>query len=174
MKPFFSKRRGFVLLAGTIWVGFLLPEHPVIPVRNATSRSWNHATFWHYPWGKSGVYKGIDIFAPEGREVLAATGGLVVWKGEMGRGGNAVIVLGPKWRCHYYAHLRDYRTHFLAFVHSGETIGYVGTTGNAAGKSPHLHYSISTLIPYPWRWDNSRQGWKKMFYLNPDQLLTRE
>jgi len=117
------------------------------------------------------VHKGIDIFAPEGREVVAATGGLVVWTGELAQGGKAVIVLGPRWRCHYYAHLQGYTTRWLEPVRCGERIGYVGTTGNAAGKSPHLHYTITTVIPYPWRWDNSIQGWKKMFYLNPDQLL---
>ncbi len=171
MKSFRYKRGGFTFLAGTILLGFLLPEKLTIPVKTATRRDWNRQSFWYYPWGKSGVHKGIDIFAPEGREVRAATGGLVVWKGSLARGGKAVIVLGPKWRCHYYTHLQGYQTRVLAFVNSGETIGYVGTTGNAAGKSPHLHYAISTLIPYPWRLDNSPQGWKKMFYLNPDQLL---
>jgi murein DD-endopeptidase MepM/ murein hydrolase activator NlpD len=53
----------------------------------------------------------------------------------------------------------------------GERIGAVGTTGNAKGKSPHLHYSIMTLVPYPWRIDNGKQGWKKMFYLNPINYL---
>ncbi|HEB59025.1 MAG TPA: M23 family peptidase, partial [Gammaproteobacteria bacterium] len=33
------------------------------------------------------------------------------------------------------------------------------------------HYSILTLIPYPWRWDASPQGWKKMFYLDPSIRL---
>ena len=46
-------------------------------------------------------------------------------------------------------------------------IGKVGSSGNAAGKSPHLHYSIITPIPYFWRIDTSKQCWKKMFYLNP-------
>ncbi len=174
MKSTFYKRRGFALLAGTILLGLLLPENPVIPVKQATPRDWNHQSFWHYPWGKSGVHKGIDIFAPKGRDVVAATGGLVLWKGELARGGKAVVVLGPKWRCHYYAHLDGYQTHFLDIVSGGEPIGYVGTTGNAAGKSPHLHYSVSTLLPYVWRWDNDRQGWKKMFYLDPHKLLTRE
>ena len=48
-----------------------------------------------------------------------------------------------------------------------EVVGAVGNTGNA----PYLHYSIVTLIPYPWRWDSLMQGWKKIFFLNPIELL---
>ena len=103
--------------------------------------------------------------------MLAATGGLVIWKSGLGMGGKAVVVLGPKWHCHYYAHLQDYQTHWLSIATKSQPIGRVGTTGNAAGKPPHLHYSIFTLVPYPWRWDSSIQGFRKMFYLNPDALL---
>jgi len=165
------RRWGLVIFVDIILIGLLLPEEPVIPVKNATRRDWNQQSFWYYPWGKSVVHKGIDIFAPEGREVIAATGGLVIWQGELGMGGKAVVVLGPKWHCHYYAHLRNYQTNWLAFIKRGKPIGSVGTTGNAVGKAPHLHYTIFTLLPYPWRWDSSIQGWRKMFYLNPDTLL---
>jgi ABC-type polysaccharide/polyol phosphate export permease len=34
-----------------------------------------------------------------------------------------------------------------------------------------LHYSIVTIFPYVWRIDSDRQGWKKMFYLNPIAYL---
>jgi murein DD-endopeptidase MepM/ murein hydrolase activator NlpD len=87
------------------------------------------------------------------------------------RGGNVAIVLGPKWRFHYYAHLKDINTSTFHFVKAGSEIGTVGTTGNAAGKPPHLHYSVSSLLPLPWRIDGAKQGWKKMFYLNPVSYL---
>ena len=38
-------------------------------------------------------------------------------------------------------------------------------------KPPHLHYSIFTLVPYPWRIDGSKQGWMKMFFLDPIYYL---
>jgi len=82
-------------------------------------------------------------------------------------GGNVVLILGPKWRLHYYAHLNELRRKPLSIVSKKSTIGTVGTSGNAAGKAPHLHYSIVTPIPYIWRVDSDRQGWKKMFFLNP-------
>ena len=88
-------------------------------------------------------------------------------------GGNVVLVLGPKWRLHYYAHLQEIRTSSFKWTSAGSASGTVGDSGNAKGKPPHLHYSIVTLIPYPWRIDGSPQGWKKMFYLDPTQYLAR-
>ena len=77
-----------ILLFGVavITVGLALPEHAIIPVEGATSADWNAKTFWYEPWGKSGVHKGIDIFAPEGRAVIAAVPGIVVYEGALGSG----------------------------------------------------------------------------------------
>ncbi|WP_344397578.1 M23 family metallopeptidase, partial [Streptomyces asiaticus] len=86
-------------------------------------------------------------------------------------GGKIVFVLGPKWRLHYYAHLDKITVHVLNFVNHQSVIGTVGDSGNASGKSPHLHYSIETIIPYPWRIDKSRQGWRKMTFLDPTVYL---
>jgi peptidoglycan LD-endopeptidase LytH len=116
------------------------------------------------------THKGVDVFAKLGTPVVAATGGLVVYRGEVELGGKVVLVLGPKWRLHYYAHLHQV-TAPSGWVGQGTTLGTVGTTGSAAGKPPHLHYSIVTLLSYPWRIDGDRQGWKKMFYLNPIDYL---
>ncbi|HIE02261.1 MAG TPA: hypothetical protein EYP59_18605 [Thiotrichaceae bacterium] len=40
-----------------------MPEKLVIPVMGAKTTGWNHQTFWYEAWGRSGVHKGIDIFA---------------------------------------------------------------------------------------------------------------
>lgn len=113
------------------------------------------------------MHKGIDIFAKEGTPVLSSTYGIVLYAGKMGIGGNVVLTLGPKWRLHYYAHLKKAHVGVLSILSTGEMIGEVGTTGNAAGKSPHLHYSVITPLPYVWLADSDRQGWKKMFFLDP-------
>lgn len=160
----------FVLL---LCAGFLLPEKQIIPVQNAVANDWNHNTFWYEPWGRSGVHKGIDIFAMPGQTVLSSSYGLVIYKGALGIGGNVAVVLGPKWRLHYYAHMQDDSVTTKKWLAKGEVLGAVGNTGNASGKAPHLHYSIVSLIPYPWQWDNSTQGWKKIFFLNPSELLLR-
>ncbi|MCB9231953.1 MAG: peptidoglycan DD-metalloendopeptidase family protein [Bacteroidia bacterium] len=168
-----KRRRKWILLAFllVILVGFLLPQPFSNPVEGATSADWNPQSFWYYPWGKSGTHKGVDIFAREGTTVNSSTPGLVVFCGQISMGGNVVVVLGPKWRLHYYAHLQEIHTSVLSRVGRKDKIGTVGTTGNAAGKPPHLHYSIATIFPYPWKIDGSPQGWKKMFILNPQPYL---
>ncbi|HTF06296.1 MAG TPA: M23 family metallopeptidase [Bacteroidia bacterium] len=177
MKKFWlhsSRRKKALLITAIIVVtGFVLPENFAMPVTGAHKNDYNTGSFWYYPWGKSGTHKGVDIFAQEGTPVVAATGGMVLYSGEMGRGGNVIVVLGPKWRLHYYAHLEKQIASPLEFVGCGEKIGTVGTTGNAKGKSPHLHYSIATVLPYFWRIDGDHQGWKKMFYLDPTPKLNR-
>ncbi|HEY0029641.1 MAG TPA: M23 family metallopeptidase [Bacteroidia bacterium] len=168
-----KKRKALFFIFCIVLTGFLIPEHMCIPVSGATKSSWNNDSFWYYPWGKSGTHKGIDIFAKEGTDVIAATGGVVLYKGDLSRGGNVLVILGPKWRIHYYAHLKQFHTHFFDFVSEGEKIAAVGTTGNAKGKPPHLHYSFATIFPYLWRIDGDHQGWKKIFYLNPTQHFNR-
>jgi peptidoglycan LD-endopeptidase LytH len=152
-------------------VGLLLPERAVIPVDGASARDWNPKSFWYEPWGVSGVHKGIDIFAPRGRTVVAATPGIVIYRGEWGQGGKVVAVLGPKWRIHYYAHLSSLGDESPLFVSSRSAVGAVGNSGNAAGKPPHLHYTVFSLVPLPWRYSAGTQGWRKMFYLDPGALL---
>jgi murein DD-endopeptidase MepM/ murein hydrolase activator NlpD len=167
------KRFKRILLALLILllIGFMIPEHFSMPVSSAGKSSYNEQSFWAYPWGTSVTHKGVDIFSKEGTEVVSSTGGLVLYTGEIKKGGNIVLILGPKWRLHYYAHLKDIKTSTMAWTNRKEVIGTVGTTGNAKGKAPHLHYTIRSIVPLPWRKDDSIQGWKKMFYLNPIDYL---
>jgi peptidoglycan LD-endopeptidase LytH len=163
------RKRHLLLVVLLAWL--IAPEWLRVPVQGATARDWNQQSFWFEPWGRSGVHKGIDIFARKGTPVVAPTYGLVLFRSEIDRGGKVVLMLGPKWRLHYFAHLDDYSALPGQPVLPGGRIGSVGDTGNARGKPPHLHYTILSLLPYPWRWDNSTQGWKKMFYLDPNEAL---
>lgn len=175
LKPVRRRRRR--LLIGLILVivaGFLLPQQAVVPVRGATARDWNPRSFWYEPWGASGVHKGIDIFAPKGRDVVSTTYGIVVFRGELARGGRVVAALGPKWRLHYYAHLDRIDAGALSLLAPGTPIGAVGDSGNAAGKPPHLHYTVLSLLPLPWRATAQTQGWKRMFFLDPARIVMPE
>lgn len=153
-------------------LGYLMPQQNIIPVAQASNKDWNPHSYWHYPWGASGVHKGIDIFAKHGTPVHASTSGIVMFKGTLARGGNVVAILGPQWRIHYYAHLSQIDTGWLHWSSAGEKIGRVGTTGNAIGKPPHLHYSIVRLIPHIGEITTEQQGWKRMFYVNPSRALS--
>lgn len=88
-------------------------------------------------------HEGVDIFAPRGTPVVAATDGLVVRVGETARGGRVVWLLDPSRRVSlYYAHLDEQKVRTGAIVRAGETLGTVGNTGNARTTPPHLHFGI--------------------------------
>ena len=156
-----------ILVVVILLIGFMVPERIKIPVSGASAKDWNSRSFWFEPWGTSGVHKGIDIFAATGQAVISTTDGIVLYAGNILKGGNVVFVLGPKWRFHYYAHLHTIDTSTFSLVWSGETIGTVGDSGNAKGKPPHLHYSITRLLPAPWAIDSTTQGYKKAFFIDP-------
>lgn len=157
----------FKILAIILVLGLFIPQHGVIPVENATRKDWNANSFWYSPWGKSGVHKGIDIFAAKGTHVISSTDGIVIYTGDIEMGGKVVAILGPKWRIYYYAHLNSINAQVLDYAGKGDIIGAVGDSGNAKGKPPHLHYSVISPIPYPWRITTGWHGWKRIFYLNP-------
>lgn len=166
-------KKTLIFALAVITAGFFLPESKTIPVAGASAKDWHPKSFWFEPWGASGVHKGIDIFAKLGTPQLSTTAGIVVYKGSLARGGNVVVVLGPKWRAHYFAHLNSIEASIFSFVKSGEVIGTVGDSGNAKGKPAHLHYSIVRLIPAPWAIDRSTQGFKKAFFIDPDTYLRK-
>lgn len=169
MKPRIKKIFTFLLII--LVIGFLLPQSFRMPVKGATRKSFSQDSFWFYPWGESVTHKGVDIFAKRGTSIYSSTYGIVLYQGQIRMGGNIVLIFGPKWRLHYYAHLDSIKTSILTPVNCGSVIGTVGASGNAVGKPPHLHYTIKTIVPYPWRIDKTVQGWRKMYYLNPVTYL---
>ena len=165
--------RLLLVVVAIILIGLLIPQNLKMPVVGADENSYNHETFWYEGWGSSIVHKGVDVFAKKGTSVHSATKGIVLITTEYGKGGKFVLVLGPKWRLHYYAHLDEIKTKRFAFVTKDTEIGTVGNTGNAINTPAHLHYGIGTLVLYPWRIDRAPLGWQKMFYLNPIDYLEK-
>ena len=100
-------------------------------------------------------HHGVDIFARRGTPVLAVAagradrvrttrlGGKVVWLRDAQRGASI-----------YYAHLDSQHVQDGDLVEPGDTIGFVGNTGNARTTPPHLHFGIyrrgeGPLDPFP-------------------------
>jgi murein DD-endopeptidase MepM/ murein hydrolase activator NlpD len=96
-------------------------------------------------------HQGTDIFAAAGTPVLAVNDGNA--RAELDPKGGQVIYLRTPAGHYYYAHLSAYEGTFPRAVRAGDVMGRVGTTGNAAGTSPHLHFEIHeggvTLNPFP-------------------------
>lgn len=87
-------------------------------------------------------HQGIDIFADKGTPVIAPTSGRIGFTGEKGLGGKQVWLRdGQRKQSLYYAHL-DSIVPDLRTVKAGDTLGFVGNTGNARTTPPHLHFGI--------------------------------
>jgi murein DD-endopeptidase MepM/ murein hydrolase activator NlpD len=104
------------------------------------------ANTWQAPRGADRLHEGQDIFAPRGTPVYSATSGYVYNVGENKLGGQTVSVVGAGGRVYYYAHLDSYAAGVKQgdLVNTQTVLGYVGTSGNAAGTPPHLHFGIYT------------------------------
>jgi murein DD-endopeptidase MepM/ murein hydrolase activator NlpD len=96
------------------------------------------------PRGRDRTHAGVDIFARRGTPVRSATPGIVTSIRDGGLGGKQVWVLGPGNERYYHAHLDGWapQLHEGQSVLPGDLLGYVGTTGNARGTPPHLHYGL--------------------------------
>ncbi len=88
-------------------------------------------------------HHGVDIFAPRGTPVIAATDGQVSRVQQTRLGGNIVWLRDSKRRRSlYYAHLDRQLVRRGQRVRAGDTIGLVGNTGNARTTPPHLHFGL--------------------------------
>jgi murein DD-endopeptidase MepM/ murein hydrolase activator NlpD len=104
------------------------------------------ADTWGAPRGVGRHHEGQDIFAAKGTPILSATNGFIYKIGENNLGGQTVSVIGSGGRVYYYAHLDSYAKGIAVGdrVSKRTVLGYVGTTGNAQGTPPHLHFGIYT------------------------------
>lgn len=114
------------------------------------------------------VHNAIDILAPRGRPVLAAAPGEVLRLFESERGGRTIYVRVPGSAVHYYAHLDGYTPGLAAGqrVAQGDTLGFVGDSGNAPAGVTHLHFAIWIPDDPDWFWDGEP--------VNPYPLLRGE
>jgi Peptidase family M23 len=91
----------------------------------------------------AGQHRGIDIAAPAGTAVGAATGGSVTFAGRLPDSGYCVTVVGADGVYQIsYLHLSAIAVKRGVGVAAGATIGSVGTTGKRSVAEPHLHLGV--------------------------------
>lgn len=115
-------------------LAFPVPEHDVEAILSRFGAPRDGGRREHH---------GVDIFAPRGTPVVAAADGVVRRAGTGGRGGNVVWLRDrEREQSLYYAHLDRHAVRTGDRVRAGDTIGFVGNTGNARTTPPHLHFGI--------------------------------
>jgi murein DD-endopeptidase MepM/ murein hydrolase activator NlpD len=112
------------------------PNGMVFPVRGIHyySNTWGAA--------RSGGrhHKGTDVMAPTGTPLVAVTSGTARVHSS-GLGGKSVTITGDNGWMFYYCHMNGWAISG-GRVRAGQLIGWVGSTGNARGGSPHLHFQM--------------------------------
>jgi peptidoglycan LD-endopeptidase LytH len=106
----------------------------------------------------TGEHEALDIMAPRGTPVVAVEDGRIVKLFNSDRGGLTIYLFDPsETYCYYYAHLDRYADDVEegGATKRGHTIGYVGSTGNAAEDAPHLHFAVFKLGPEKHWWQGT-------------------
>jgi peptidoglycan LD-endopeptidase LytH len=92
------------------------------------------------------THKGTDIMAPKGTPAVACVSGTVLRTNptDTGLGGETVTLRGKNGNSYFYAHLDGIASGLYAgaAITAGQTLGWVGDTGDAAPGAYHLHYEI--------------------------------
>jgi hypothetical protein len=107
-------------------------------------------------------HEAIDILEPRGTPVHAVVPGTIRKLFFSIRGGNTIYQFDELGMyCYYYAHLDRYVEGLREGmqVKRGDVIGFVGSTGNADARAPHLHFAIFELGP--------EKAWWKGKAINP-------
>jgi murein DD-endopeptidase MepM/ murein hydrolase activator NlpD len=121
----------------------------VCPVRGRTSFSDD----WGDPRSGGRRHQGTDIIAAYGAPVVAVTSG-VVHTAYSSAGGISLYLRGTDGDEYFYAHNSRNVASDGERVQAGEVIAYVGTSGNARGGPPHVHFERHPdggrpVDPYP-------------------------
>ena len=118
------------------------PSLSAFPVRGRTEAAIG--SFWGADRDQGARrHEGVDIFAPRGTSVIAATAGTVTRVAETSIGGRVVWLADAQHpQSLYYAHLDRQLVHAGQTVRLGDTLGLVGNTGNARTTAPHLHFGV--------------------------------
>lgn len=120
-----------------------IEKQPVYPFPVSGGKNADIGSYWgDIRDGGNRNHKGIDIFADRGTPVVATVDGRISYSGEKGLGGKQVWLRDSRRKQSlYYAHLDSIKPD-LRRVKKGDTLGFVGNSGNARSTPPHLHFGI--------------------------------
>ena len=85
-------------------------------------------------------HAGLDIGAGWGSPIVAAADGQVIGAGWSGGYGREVQIAHGGGLVSLYGHMSEIVAQPGSFVHAGQLIGYVGSSGLSTG--PHLHFEV--------------------------------
>lgn len=158
-----GSRSGTVTVAEGVIVG---PSGLAIPVAGVKPDDLVD-TFTQARAGGTRAHDAIDIMAPHGTPIVAATDGTVekLFFSKGGGGLSVYVRSGDKRWSYYYAHLQDYAPGLREGqpVKRGDVLGRVGSSGNASPDGPHLHFAVNRMEPN-WKWHQGEP-------INPYPLL---
>ncbi|MFS0656389.1 peptidoglycan DD-metalloendopeptidase family protein [Bacillus sp. 179-C3.3 HS] len=89
---------------------------------------------------RGGSHKGLDIAAPEGESIFAASEGMVSRSYVSDTYGEVVFIQHPNGYETVYAHLKQRFVSTGDHVDAGQPIGIIGNTG--ASRGTHLHFEV--------------------------------
>lgn len=90
--------------------------------------------------GGRDFHTGLDIRAPYGRAVVAASSGKVVYSGWMGGYGKTIVISHPGKMTTLYGHCSKLLVTTGTNVQRGTKIAQVGSTGRSTGN--HVHFEV--------------------------------
>ena len=94
-----------------------------------------------FEWTPDVGHYGVDIGGKKGNLIYTVDNGVVVYAGRSDWGyGNVIAIDHGDGIQTIYAHLDSFNVSCGDFVYQGDTIGFMGSTGNSSG--PHLHFEI--------------------------------
>jgi murein DD-endopeptidase MepM/ murein hydrolase activator NlpD len=117
------------------------------------------------------AHDAVDIPAPRGTPVLSADAGRVLRLARNRKGGLTIYAADETARfVYYYAHLGAYRRGIGegSRLARGQVIGYVGTSGNADRREPHLHFQVM-VRPGDGRWWSGQPVDPRPFFVTAGQ-----
>jgi murein DD-endopeptidase MepM/ murein hydrolase activator NlpD len=125
------------------YISQLRAKHLVLPIDNFNVETIKGS--FYQGRGTDRMHRAADFMASRGTPIRAVDDGKIARLFVSKNGGNTIYETDPSGEfVYYYAHLDSYAPGLAngQQVRKGQVIGFVGSTGDADGNAPHLHFQI--------------------------------